>query len=278
MAAFVRELLRAQTAMPIEHIEHVVSQDDALAALTGVARWDAVIVDLHLPDGDGVALIDVFALHAHGAALIVITADPDIDVGVESLRHGAAEFLPKSELTVSTLARCLRFALERQRFQAQLRSLADTDELTGVANRRGLGAHYQRAAAAAHRSGGQIMVAMFDVNDFKRINDTMGHGVGDQVLARIADGLRHTVRAEDLVARIGGDEFVVCAVVSSDDDAAQLRERLREHALGADPSGQVAVQLAVGITEAVGAERLETVLARADAAMYREKGPEFVDS
>jgi len=272
MAAFVREMLRAQSLTVVDQVVHVETRDAALSALTQRPdHWDVVIIDLHLPDGEGITVVEGIAMHARDAALIVLTADQDADIGVEALRRGAAEFLPKSELSVTTLARCLRFAIERRRFHAQLLALADHDELTGLANRRALIAFYTRQMAAATRAGHRLVVAVFDVNNFKQINDTMGHGSGDDVLMRVAEGLRNTVRTQDLVARLGGDEFAVCATLASSVDLRYLRRRLTVFASNADPTRAIDVQLALGIAEAQADEPLESVLARADVAMYERK-------
>lgn len=159
---------------------------------------------------------------------------------------------------------------------AYLESLAQTDELTGLVNRRGFNQHLKRELAAARRQGqGGGVLVMIDLDGFKAINDTHGHLAGDSYLRQVARLLRSHVREHDVVARLGGDEF---AILLTDTDAAAGAVRAaelaqladREHA---DWNGQaLPVRFSVGIEPYGPADHEDEVIRRADVRMYRNKG------
>jgi diguanylate cyclase (GGDEF)-like protein len=120
-----------------------------------------------------------------------------------------------------------------------------------------------------------VTVVYLDVDRFKTINDTHGHGVGDHALRRVAEILRNTFRRSDIVARLGGDEFAVLALETSGEPAEWLAQRLREGVSVHNADERAPFQLAasVGVARARGEDEvsLDDLLAQADAAMYREK-------
>lgn len=152
----------------------------------------------------------------------------------------------------------------RKHAEVALSDRADRDALTGLLNRRGLARREVEGAA----------VLFIDLDGFKEVNDRLGHSAGDEVLTAVASRLGHQLRSGDLVARIGGDEFVV--VVDRDDDAEEVdgvAARMEEALSAPYRIGSDAVRLGASIGAARGAagEPLAEVVARADAAMYRVK-------
>ncbi len=119
-----------------------------------------------------------------------------------------------------------RLAVQDKR--EQLEMLARTDDLTGLANRRDLEIRAHRVFLDAERSGGAVSVVILDIDCFKTVNDTHGHGVGDQVLCAFADVLKSTCRESDIVARMGGDEFVCVLNNCGSSDARVLCERIHQ--------------------------------------------------
>lgn len=149
------------------------------------------------------------------------------------------------------------------------------DPLTGVATRRLLDTRLDATAARMKRTGGSVAIVFCDVDGFKGINDRYGHAAGDQVLIATATRLRQCLRAEDLIARVGGDEFVALIEgVSPTDDFEELGQRIRDACRAPVQSGnrQVTSRLSVGIVivSASGAD-LATALNAADLAMYEAK-------
>lgn len=147
----------------------------------------------------------------------------------------------------------------------QLRKQAVTDSLTGIPNRKGWEVAFAREMSRARRSGSAVVIAIFDLNDFKQINDLYGHTVGDRVLVETGRALRDALRPYDLVVRWGGDEFVVLALLNHPTDGGPLIDRLVR-------SVRTNSSLSCGAVVAYpGAGNAEDLLARADQALYRAK-------
>jgi diguanylate cyclase (GGDEF)-like protein len=145
---------------------------------------------------------------------------------------------------------------------ARLREQADTDHLTGLLNRNGFAKAAIREHALAGRTGAPLAVAVLDLDGFKHVNDEHGHAAGDRVLAELADAWTRTLRPGDVLARFGGDEFLVMFPATSVADAAEPLTRLR----GAHPSAWSA-----GVVEWQPGETLPACLARADGRLYEAK-------
>jgi diguanylate cyclase (GGDEF)-like protein len=161
----------------------------------------------------------------------------------------------------------------RKRLELELQRLATTDALTSLANRRAFFERGQPALETARRYGHQVALLMIDVDHFKSVNDRYGHGTGDTMLRMLADRLREVLRQADLIARIGGEEFVALMPETSLDAAMQAAERLRELCEGLTPDieGEATMSISVGVAQWRPGETLEHLLERADAALYRAK-------
>lgn len=178
---------------------------------------------------------------------------------------------------------------ERKRLEEQVRQLAFYDPLTHLANRRLMLEHLEQAMSASKRSHRHGALLFLDLDNFKPLNDTHGHGVGDLLLIEVAERLKTCVREADTVARFGGDEFVVllCELSTSHDEAInqaaviaeKIRARLAEpYALQATPAGQAPATIGHQCTASIGValfhgreESLKGVVDGADAAMYQAK-------
>ncbi len=154
------------------------------------------------------------------------------------------------------------------------RQKALTDPLTGLPNRAALSERLEQEVARRHRDGGDLLLAVLDIDHFKRINDDFGHLAGDKVLKIIAGELRKRLRQADFIARFGGEEFVVLLPATSLEAGRQLLERLRA-AIAACPfhfKGEpLSITCSAGITAFEGNEAGEVVFERADQALYRAK-------
>ena len=160
--------------------------------------------------------------------------------------------------------------LHRQRrMQDQLLHLATTDMLTGLPNRRA----FLARAGTLKSSGQNGSLLILDIDHFKRVNDTYGHAVGDTCLRAVADRLRQALRAEDVVGRIGGEEFCVFLPGATEEEARQTGLRLCR-AVAFEPDGEhlvLRVTLSAGASFGETATSLETLMARADQALYNAK-------
>ncbi len=178
----------------------------------------------------------------------------------------------------------LRFAMTDETedvLQRQLYESSTRDPLTRAFNRKYLWERMAAEIAHAHRHGTSLAVLMLDIDDFKGTNDTHGHLVGDAVLRAIADEVQTLIRAEDVFARFGGEEFVVLIRATGVDDAPKLAERLRGAierlripAGSRDEDIDVAVTISVGVaslSELPGQSEAKSLLERADQRLYRAK-------
>ena len=153
----------------------------------------------------------------------------------------------------------------------EMHTLAHTDALTGLANRRGAQEVLVREVARAGRYQRELAVLMLDIDRFKVLNDGFGHPLGDRVLVALAERLRANVRTSDLVARWGGEEFMVVAPETPMPQAQQLAELLRAHvAKDAFLDGH-RVTVSVGVASHREGDEVDALVARSDAALYRAK-------
>jgi diguanylate cyclase (GGDEF)-like protein len=123
-------------------------------------------------------------------------------------------------------------ATDRRRRARRLRRLADEDPLTGLLNRRGLRTAVDELVLGHRRATDRFALLAIDVDRFKAINDSAGHPVGDQLLRAIADVMRRHTRADDVLGRTGGDEFLICLLGTDARGAAGVAQTLREHVVG----------------------------------------------
>lgn len=176
--------------------------------------------------------------------------------------------------TISTLTSVGFLSMCNDRYHDELLALASTDPLTGLANRRGLGEHAERMLAHCRRTGHSLALVVIDIDHFKSVNDRYGHDVGDEVLVSVARRLRTAVRGHDVLARLGGEEFVVMLAEATEADALVAAERLRKSVLGPSVAAlrNVEVTVSVGVAASTGVSaQLEELMRRADSALYVAK-------
>jgi two-component system, cell cycle response regulator len=254
----------------------VVRADCLAAALERLAdsAIDLILLDLVLLDSQG---LDTFAA-VHTAypelPIIVLSGSSDETIALRAVAEGAQDYLFKATASPEVLARSIRYAMERHRTLKQLRHVALFDDLTGVYNRRGFMFLAEQNLAAARAGGTPITILFLDVDHLKQINDLHGHLEGDRALTDVADILRGTFRAADLVGRLGGDEF--CAVLVDDKEPQAAVRRLRRAIDAPNAPGHREFELccSIGATsqQPVAGSTIADALRRADRAMYLERG------
>ena len=266
-------LVDVHTATGIE-LEWAGELSQALARLSQ-GGIDVVLLDLDLPDSEGMVTFERTYAFAPDVPIVVLTDTKDEAVGVSTVQGGAQDFLVKSEILPVVLARAVRHAIERHRLLSALRSLSLIDDLTGLYNRRGFADLGEQYLKLARRTARGVTTVFLDVDRFKTINDSLGHHVGDRALIKVADILKATFRRSDIIARLGGDEFAVLALEASGESSDLLIERLRERFKEFNQSSREPFQLSVsiGIARHDGdmRVRLEELVSEADNAMYDEK-------
>ena len=165
---------------------------------------------------------------------------------------------------------------ERHALEEQLAARSERDELTGLLNRRGFRRLAEQALKVEQRSGRRSALLFIDLDYFKPINDVHGHAAGDLALQSVAETLRAGVRDGDIVARFGGDEFVVLALgIGGPGEGQRLADRLSRGfariSTRAGDEDAFLVQWSTGVTEAEGVSDIDELLARADTALYERK-------
>ena len=253
----------------------------AVCALHRDNRYDLILLDLQMPGMDGFQVMEgLKEIETDGyLPVLVITAQPDHKL--RALAAGAKDFISKPFDLVEVKTRIHNMLEVRllykqlEHYSRALESLALHDALTGLPNRRLLMDRLSLAIAHAHRNKSTMAVMYLDLDEFKQINDTLGHDAGDTLLSMVAARLVAAVRQEDTVARLGGDEFVIALwEFSHDDDVAKLASKvLQAVSQPYDIQGRsvsMTASVGVGIYPMHG-EDVETLMKSADLALYEAK-------
>jgi diguanylate cyclase (GGDEF)-like protein len=265
----------------IGHVAEGVGTRAAAEARLAVGDIDVALCDLRLGEADGLELVRLITgIHAETAA-VAVTAVEDPSVIAAALDAGATGYVTKpfkqSDIVVA-IEQALRRkdadaarAREHERMEEELRQRADHDPLTGLFNRHRFGEELDRYLRLCSRSGGGGALLMCDLDHFKVVNDSLGHGAGDDVLRRTARLLRDRLRTTDIVARLGGDEFAIVLTGVSEQEALVVAHELR--ALLADPELRPATSASIGATYFSGNEPLvaDDLMIAADAALFEAK-------
>jgi two-component system cell cycle response regulator len=280
----------------------VIACEDGQAALDAIRNEISCIVvaDWTMPKMDGLelcrtvrGLIEMQALSF--VYFILLTAHSEKERIIAGLEAGADDYLTKPYHARELLAR-LRVgericALQRELFQRQvelykvngqlgvlnrkLETLANTDALTKLANRRHLFECFSQAWAFSERKSGPLACIMFDIDHFKAINDTYGHAAGDEILENLAASARKCLRRYDTLGRVGGEEFCVVCPETTTDDAATVAERIRRAIAGpkcAVNGTTVTVTVSLGVAERTPNHATpDALISAADAMLYRAK-------
>lgn len=256
-------------------VESAATYADGLKKLL-TGKYAACLLDYRLGESDGLTLLREARIAECVTPVIVLTADDSEEVDIAAMDAGAVDYLVKGSFTPRLLERSLRYALKLDETLAQLRQLALHDELTKLFNRR----EFQRILAEewdrSVRFQRPFVLVMVDIDHFKKINDTYGHQVGDEVLRHVASLLAGQVRSVDRVARYGGEEFAVIMVETSRSSAMESIKRLcallREMPCVTSKNLTIDVTLSAGIAASLtDANSASELISAADKALYAAK-------
>jgi len=273
-ARLIDELLHAAWSR-VQVLVH--AEWDAAAAQALVDHPSCVVlldVDPAAHD-DAMHLLEYVRLSAPEAPIVLLSAGDDDALALAAVKAGAQDCLVKSELQPATLRRALIHASERKRSEAELARQALYDQLTDLPNRVLFLDRLGVALERARRSHTQLAVMFLDFDNFKEINDTRGHAVGDWLLATLGQRLSTLLRPMDTVARFGGDEFTfLFEDLTSEREVVLIADRICQAAsLPIEIDGiELTVTVSVGIAMVADPTvAAETIIREADAAMYRAK-------
>lgn len=265
----------------------VMSAETGMQAMEMVSNqdFDVLMVSLNLEEEDGLRLCSHLRSNERSRSLpiVMISHENDMDRVAHGLEMGAHDYVVRPIEKSELLAR-VRTQIRRKRFQERLRStyeislsMALTDSLTGLYNRRYLEVHMEKMIESNAHSQKALGIVLMDIDHFKSVNDTHGHNVGDEVLKVFAQRLKDNLRSFDMVARLGGEEFVALLPDVSPERAYSVAERLRR-AIADEPIPCSVEGGALDITTSIGGAVLNNgghsitaVLERADKCLYEAK-------
>jgi len=262
---------------------YVATEAEQAREIVASTDVELIVCSLNLETEDALRLLSQFRASERTRQVpVLMTGEMDqLDRLAKSLDLGANDYimkpLDKNELTART-----RTQIRRRRFQDRLRdnyerslSMALIDSLTGLYNRRYLGTYLKSLMDSAVEHRKPLALLMLDIDHFKAVNDTHGHIVGDRVLKAVAEALTNSLRSVDMVARIGGEEFVVVMPDTSEEFAEAVAERLRKRVSNTvvEVEGEpISVKISIGLTMRRDEDReVEDLISRADKALYGAK-------
>ena len=247
---------------------------DPMVALDRLDEFspELILLDLNMPGCNGEELASVIRQQENLAGISIVFLSGEVDPvrRLEALRRGADDFLAKP-IHADDLIAAVRTRVQRFRL---LRNLMIRDSMTGLVNHSTFWDAMETEVARARRSGEPLSLAVLDIDHFKRVNDTHGHGVGDMVIKGFARLLQQAVRQSDHVGRLGGEEFGIALTGADAETAATICNRIRESFAKiqyASDEGPFSVTMSGGIATFPGIDSAGALYKAADAALYAAK-------
>jgi len=265
----------ARLDLALNYLQRGLAAAEESTARQEIIRCHAELVEVYKQLGDSASALDHFE-HFYRAERALFDEESDRRLKTIEIVHNVENTRKDAEIHQLRNVELQREVDERKQAQAALERLATIDPLTNLANRRYFLELAARAFYQAQRYNRPLSVVMIDIDNFKHINDTFGHAVGDKVLASVAARMQEVLRRSDILGRYGGDEFVVLLPETGSEGARRMTERLRAavstmRAGSGDPD--LPVSLSVGVSSSFGLSSvtLDELLQRADKALYTSK-------
>ncbi len=274
------------TAMNLDILEELLEQYDVITAISGEdalkivneEEIDLILLDIMMPNMDGYEVCKQLKENqiTKDIPIIFITAKTDEDSIEKAYDLGGTDYVTKPFRAKELLSR-VKKELKYQDMVKELKLLASTDAMTKLYNRR----YFEKVALyifnLAKRDTKDLSLIMIDIDDFKNVNDTYGHKVGDDVIIELANILLETQRKSDIICRYGGEEFVILLSNTSIDGANTVAQKLREDVEQSivllEDNRELKYTISLGVSQ-VNIQKetsIELVLKRADEALYEAK-------
>lgn len=302
-AALMQETLDDHFATPcVTHLDCV-----EMAQNVDLAAFDIVLSDMNLPDGTGLDLLRTYLQRRPDIPIVLVTAEGILENAIEAIRQGAYDYVVKAGDYLFALPVLVEKNLAQWRLKAEneglrrrledtlsevqvknrqlqdmvdrLETMAATDPLTGLANRRSIAESLERRFADATRHQRDLACIMVDLDGFKQLNDALGHQDGDHMLQLAARALVANCRRSDVAGRFGGDEFVLLLPGTSEEDARQVADRICSDFIDAatpllarrNYSGLISMSMGLSTLRSGQPDSSEQLVAQADHALYAAK-------
>jgi diguanylate cyclase (GGDEF)-like protein len=247
-------------------------------------NFDVILLDFNMPRRDGIEMIVEIRNEPKDSstAIVMMSTSEDEELALRCIKAGAQDYLIKSEISGPRLKRAIlhataRFELERQLFQSyqRVKTLAETDPLTTLPNRYFFDESLKQAITNNQRSQHKLALLLLDLDNFKIVNDTFGHDVGDLLIKRMVMRIKGCLRGNELFARLGGDEFgITLANLESAENASVVAQRIVTIMMKPMEIAGTTVHVTTSIGIALHPENgfsSEVLFKHADIAMYRAK-------
>lgn len=263
-------------------LKWAATYEDAMAIIKR-GGIDLCILDYRLGEKDGLQVLRDLAAEGCKFPILFMTGQGHERIAVDAMKSGAADYIVKQYLSKDMLKRSIINALEQAELAKQLdekktelEQLATTDALTGIYNRRYIFDRLSQEITRSLRYGSPLCVSIIDLDNFKKINDTYGHIVGDMSISRAAEILKGSLRGSDVPGRYGGDEFCVILMESRLGGALKamhkIRKMMAKETFSTSRGDSFQLTCSIGIAQLIeGISDMTTFLNRADSAMYEAK-------
>ena len=282
-------------------------ENAADACAFDVGDVDLVLSDMNLPDGNGLEIMETLLKKRADLPIVFVTGENILGNAIHAIRNGAYDYVVKAgnylfsiPVVVEKNLELWRIKRQNEQLQRQLEekmeevekfnqklteqneqleTIAATDPLTGLANRRSLNSSLDARFAESTRGGSDLACLMMDLDGFKQLNDTAGHPAGDRVLKCVAEAIENNCRRSDVAGRFGGDEFILVLPSTDLAEAEAAAERIRtDFAFSAARecersgyTGSVSISMGLATLRANGADSPEALISQADQALYAAK-------
>lgn len=258
----------------------IVEAEDGSSALEALAShdFDVLVLDQYMPGHTGIEVIIAAREKDPDVQALLLTGSATVESAVEALRAGVYDYLTKPLESMTSFELVLTRALERRflinenkRLFAENQRLAVTDPLTGLYNRHKLQDTLQTELERASRYKRPLSIIMVDLDELKEINDTHGHGMGDEALRAVGEVITRCIRKVDMGTRFGGDEFLILLPEADEEEAGTVAARVDKEIRSIDfPGGDLSASIGVAQWEDAYSS-LEKFIHAADTAMYSVK-------
>lgn len=256
------------------NVDFATNPLDALKLLNQNKPYSVVIADMKMPGIDGIRFLEKVKKKSPLTTRIMITGNVELDIAINAINKGQIfKFLTKPCLK-QDLINTINQAIKNYKNRIKLQNESLTDPLTCLWNRRYFNLQLSRILKSAERYKYQFSIIFIDINYFKIINDKLGHEAGDLILKTTANLLKETCRNTDIIARYGGDEFLILIEHNDKNGALGLVNRLKKNISEkyVDKKHTIKINLAFGIASYPNdAKEASSLIKIADKAMYQDK-------